>query len=462
DEVRRLPLVEEISFRGFRGGPGGDAIDVELFGADTESLKAAAEALKAALAPFGEVSALEDNLAYDREELSLTLTPQGEALGFEIDALGRTLRNRLGGIEAAAFPDGLRTGTIRVELPADELTADFLERTLLRTATGEYVPLADIVTVSARTGFSTVLRENGVVTVSVTGDLSEDDPERAEEIMAILADEILPDIAERFGIGFQLSGLAEQERDFLADAGLGFILCLIGIYFVLAWIFASWTRPAVVMAIIPFGLIGTIWGHMAWDVPLSMFTVVGLIGMTGIIINDSIVLVTTIDDYAKDRGLWPAIVDGVCDRLRPVLLTTLTTVLGLAPLLYEGSQQAQFLKPTVITLVYGLGVGMFIVLLVVPSVLAMQHDIGLRTQALRRAVGAGRRAPVLSGALIVAALAIAGLFAATLGAEIVTGAAILAVAALPGGALGHFALGSAAICIITALLGGVAMRRGAA
>ena len=310
DEVRQLPLAEEVSFRGFRGGPGGDAIDVELFGATTEVLKAAAEALKAALSAFPEVSGLEDNLAYDRQELSLSLTPQGEALGFEIATLGTVLRNRLGGIEAASFPDGVRTGTIRVELPEDELTADFLERMLLRTDTGEYVPLADIVSVSSRTGFSSVLRENGVITVSVNGDLSEDDPVRAEAIMEALETSILPDIAEEFGIGFNLSGLAEQERDFLSDATTGFALCIAGIYLVLAWIFASWTRPLVVMAIIPFGLIGTIYGHAAWDVPLSMFTVVGLIGMTGIIINDSIVLVTTIDEYAENRGLWPAIIDG--------------------------------------------------------------------------------------------------------------------------------------------------------
>jgi multidrug efflux pump subunit AcrB len=123
------------------------------------------------------------------------------------------------------------------------------------------------------------------------------------------------------------------------------MLCLLGIYLVLAWIFASWTRPMVVMAIIPFGLVGTIYGHLRWDVPLSMFTVVGLIGMTGIIINDSIVLVTTIDEKAETRGLIPAIIDGVCDRLRPVLLTTLTTVLGLAPLLYEGSQTRSSSNP---------------------------------------------------------------------------------------------------------------------
>merc|ERR1712034_238904 len=117
-----------------------------------------------------------------------------------------------------------------------------------------------------------------------------------------------------------------------------------------------------------------------------MFTVVGLLGMTGIIINDSIVLVTQIDEYASDRGIFDAIIDGAADRLRPVFLTTATTVLGLAPLLYERSADAQFLKPTVITLCYGLGFGMVLVLLVVPAMVAMQNDVARPLAALRRAV----------------------------------------------------------------------------
>jgi len=176
----------------------------------------------------------------------------------------------------------------------------------------------------------------------------------------------------------------------------------------------------VVMAIIPFGLVGTIWGHNVWDVPLSMFTVVGLLGMTGIIINDSIVLVTTIDEYATDRGLTPSIIDGTADRLRPVMLTTLTTVLGLAPLLFERSQQAQFLKPTVITLVYGLGFGLILVLLVVPALIAVQNDVARPMTALRRALGgphAGMRWLVgVTGVMLL------GWMGATLGWAVFSGA----------------------------------------
>ena len=389
EEVQNHPLAETVSFRSWRSGPGGDALDVQFYGADVQVLKAASEDLKTALLRYPEVSAVEDNLAYDKEEVVLELTPQGQSLNFTIDTLGRALRSRLNGIEAATYPDGPRSAEIRVELPRDELSADFLERTLMRSPGGIYVPLSDIVSVSQRTGFSTVRRENGIRLISVTGDISEDDPARAADIGKALEEEILPDIASRRQIEWRLSGLSEQEDDFLSDAGTGLILCLAGIYLVLAWIFASWSRPMVVMAIIPFGLVGTIWGHYLWEVPLSMFTVVGLLGMTGIIINDSIVLVTTIDEYAETRGLVPSIIDGAADRLRPVMLTTLTTVLGLAPLMYESSQQAQFLKPTVITLVYGLGFGMLLVLLVVPALVAIQHDAARPVMALRRALRRG-------------------------------------------------------------------------
>ncbi|UZD90199.1 efflux RND transporter permease subunit [Cognatishimia activa] len=388
DRVQKHPLAETVSFRGWRSGPGGDSLDVQFFGADSETLKAAAEDLKDALLAYPEVSAVEDTLPYDKEELILDLTPQGQALGFTIDGLGRVLRHRLNGLEAATYPEGPRTASIHVTLPDGELTADFLERTMMRTPSGNYVPLADIVSVDRKTGFSTVRRENGVRVISVLGDISEDDAARATEIEDALKDNILPEIASIQQVEWHLAGLSEQESSFLTDARNGLILCLAGIYLVLAWVFASWTRPLVVMAIIPFGLVGTIWGHHYHDVPLSMFSVVGLLGMTGIIINDSIVLVTTIDGYAKERGIIPSIIEGTAERLRPVMLTTLTTVLGLTPLLFERSQQAQFLKPTVITLVYGLGFGVLLVLLVVPALLAAQQDVGKMLRSYRRAVKA--------------------------------------------------------------------------
>ncbi|MGB0959219.1 MAG: efflux RND transporter permease subunit [Halocynthiibacter sp.] len=373
--VQKTPLVAVLSFRSWRQGPGGDALSVELYGAESTILKAAAEGLKARLTQFPEVSALEDSLAYDKDEYILELTPTGEALGFRIEQVGRDLRARLDGIEAATYPEGARMASIRVELPATAQNSDFLDQFLMRSDRGEYVPLADIVNVKVQSGFSVIQRENGVQVVTVSGDISEDDPARAAAISELIQTEILPNLERDFPVQTQMSGLAEQEDEFLNDAKVGFGLCLLGIYLVLAWIFKSWARPLVVMIVIPFGVIGAIFGHWLLSVPLSMFSVVGLIGMTGIIINDSIVLVTTVDEFREKLTLKQAIIEGVTNRLRPVLLTTLTTVFGLMPLLFEKSVQAQFLKPTVITLTFGLGFGMVLVLMVVPAFLMIGRDI---------------------------------------------------------------------------------------
>ena len=458
ETVGRHPLVDTISFRGWRSGPGGDALDVRFYGADAATLKEASEALKSALTSYPEVSAVEDNLTYDKEELVLELTAQGRALGFSIDSLGRVLRHRLNGLEAATYPDGPRSASIRVELPASEQSADFLDGSMMRTPTGNYVPLADIVTVSRSTGFSTVRRENGVRLINVTGDISEDDPARAQEITDTLVESILPDIASRFQVSWEMAGLQEQEEEFFEDILSGMILCFTGIYIVLVWVFSSWTRPVVVMSIIPFGFVGAIYGHYVFDVPLSIFSVVGLLGMAGIIINDSIVLVSTVDEYAKDRGLLPSIIDGAADRLRPVFLTTATTVIGLAPLLSEKSQQAQFLKPTVITLTFGLGFGLVLVLMVVPALLAIQTDVSRQVQAMRRA----RKSPQLAPVLLPSMVAIAVWGVVCLRMYLVPGAAPAALTGLaPMATLGVFSAGAGVICLLAYMVGTVILwRRG--
>ena len=465
EEVRSHPLLEELSFRGGRYGPGGDALSVDLYGADVATLKAAAEAAKAALLIYPEVSAVEDSLAYDKEEMILSLTPQGQALGFEIGALGRALRDRLNGIEAATYPMGTRTAAIRVELPAGELTADFMDRTLMRAGPGVYVPLADIVAVTERSGFSTIRRENGLRIVTVTGDVQADDPARANAVQEDLRKLILPRIEADFGVSVRSSGQAEQEREFLGDAWLGFLMALLGIYLTLAWAFASWSRPLVVMSVIPFALTGAVLGHDVWGVPMSMFSIVGLIGMVGIVVNDSIVLVSAVDEYSEKRGMFPAIIDAVADRLRPIFMTSSITVLGLVPMLYERSSQAIFLKPTVITLVYGLGLGMFIVLFLVPAVLGIQADWDRQWRAFRRVLR-GRRAGAarLRRVILGTGVLIAGAFGATVGWVLVTGALPGPLAGLAGGlpagiaALGLFLMAVTGIVGLALVLGALALR----
>ena len=421
DAVRRHPMLEVLSFRNWASGPGSDSLDIRFYGANSEVLKKSAESLKGALLKYPEVSGVEDSLSYDKEELILDLTPQGQALGFSIGDLGQVLRDRLNGIEAVTYPDGVRSAKIKVIIPANELTSSFLESTFLRAQGGEYVPLSDIVTVISKIGFSSVKRENGIQLISVTGEIDEDNVDAIEEIEKQLRIEILPKIEQDFGVSSEFSGLAKQESDFLADAQFATIISMVGIFLTLCWVFSSWARPLVIMLIIPFGLVGTIYGHNTWDVPMSMFSIIGLIGMTGIIINDSIVLVTTIDEYAEDRGLIPAIIDGTCDRLRPVILTSLTTILGLAPLLFETSRHAQFLRPTVITLTYGLGFGLLLVLLIVPSLIAVQSDIQKQVVAFRRSLSLQKKGQTLRITIGILSLLVMISFSTNLGAYLYNG-----------------------------------------
>ncbi|MEO1328533.1 MAG: efflux RND transporter permease subunit, partial [Pseudomonadota bacterium] len=225
---------------------------------------------------------------------------------------------------------------------------------------------------------------------TVNGDVVED-AETAGAVQTALRERILPEIETLYGVETAEGGLAKQEREFLSEAAIALWACLFGIYVTLAWVFASWLRPLAVMMAIPFALIGAIWGHWVHGLPMSIFSIVGLIGMAGIVINDSIVLITTIDERAKRQAMAEAVVDGVCDRFRAVLLTTLTTVGGLAPLLFEQSRQALFLKPTVVTLAYGLGFGLILVLLVTPALVMLQHDVGLRLKSFRRSLSLARR-----------------------------------------------------------------------
>jgi len=383
-EIVRLPLLETLSLRGERAGPGGVAIDVRLTGGDPDTLKAASEEIKAALAEMPGVSGLDDSQPYDKPEYLLALTPKGEAIGFTTDEVAAQLSRRLDGAEATSFARDGREIEIDVRLPEAVTGPGYLHAATLRVpGGGGFVPLTDIVTITETQGYAAIRRVDGEVVLTVTGAVSEDARVR-EAVQEALSERILPVVAARHGVGWALGGLAEQEREFLSDALVGFVLGVIGIYLTLAWIFGSWVRPLIIVAVIPFGLVGAVWGHWLHGVPLTMFSVVGLIGMAGIVINDSIVLITTIDQKSRTRARFHAIVDGAADRLRAVMLTTLTTVGGLAPMLFEDSRQAQFLKPTVITLAYGLGFGMVLVLIVTPALLMVQHDVHSRLHAARR------------------------------------------------------------------------------
>lgn len=373
EELPALPGLERIAITEQRGGPPGRDLDVRMTGGEPRELKAAALEVRDLLAGFEGVSDIEDDLPYGKQELILEVSPRGAALGFTTESVGRQVRNAFEGAIAKRFARNEEEVTVRVQLPPDERTRA-LEDLFLRTPAGTEVPLTEVVAVREQSGFSRLRREDGKSFVSITAEVDEN-VTSSNAIVTALRTQGLPEIAAKYNLTFDFAGRAEEQAEAFGDLGLGAQVALVAIYIILAWVFASYVRPVVVMAIIPFGLVGAVLGHLAMGFDLTLLSFVALLGLAGILVNDSIILVAQID-HRLDEGedVRTAVIGGVEDRLRAVLLTSLTTVGGLLPLLFETSLQAQFLLPMAITLAWGLATATFLVLLVVPAILGIQED----------------------------------------------------------------------------------------
>lgn len=386
--IVELPGIEKIALLERRGGPPGRDLDIRLVGGTPPVLKAAAQELKAVLETYPGVSDIEDDLPYGRPELILELTPRGSALGFTSGSLAQQVRDAFEGRIARRFARGDEEVAVRVQLPGHERAESDLRNLVLRSPGGNEVPLSDLADIGEQAGFDRIRRENGRREVAVTAEV-DSGVTNANAVLARVAVESLPEIAARHGLSWRLAGRSEEQARTLGDLRTGALVALAVIYIVLAWVFASYLRPLVVMAIIPFGLIGAVIGHLLLGMDLTILSLVALLGLSGVLVNDSIVLVRTIDQrIAAGELAQSAIRNGAADRLRAVLLTSLTTIGGLTPLLFETSLQAQFLIPMAITLVFGLALATFLVLGLVPALLAIQED--LRRLLRRRTAGPAR------------------------------------------------------------------------
>ncbi len=374
--IRPLAGIDEMSIREPQGGPPGRDLDVRLSGADAATLKKAALDLRTTLGRFPGISDDADNLPWGKPELILNVSPRGRALGFTTDAVGRQVRDAFEGAIAHRFARDDEEVTVRVRLPEGTLTESRLRSLYLRSPGGAEVPLSEVVTLSSDRGFSVIQREDGVREVSVTAEVDEA-VANPTELVATLAAGPIVELRQTYGVQARFAGKAEEQGETLADMRLGTMAGLTTIYIILAWVFASYTRPVVVMSIIPLAAVGAIVGHWLTGYDLTLLSLIGLLGLSGIVVNDSIILVSTIDERLKG-GQPPAaaIVHGTRDRLRAVILTSLTTIGGLLPLMFETSLQAQFLKPMALTLVFGLITTTLLVLFVIPAMMAIQNDVG--------------------------------------------------------------------------------------
>ncbi len=377
--LNRPPGLEYLTITSRTGGHPGRDLEVRLTGQDAAVLKRAALQLSDALSAIPGVQAVEDDMPYGQQQLIFRLSPLGESLGLSVEDVGRQLRAAFEGELAQIFNEGDDEIEVRVMLPDSErhrLAA--LEDFSLFLPGGETAPLLSLIALEERRGFKAMRHAEGQLAVTVYADVNKKIA-NANAVRDQLSGEVLPAVVQQHDLSWEFTGRAEDQRETADDMKRGALFALAMIYIVLAWVFGSYGWPLVVMAIIPFGVVGALYGHFLMGVTPTILSMFGLFALSGIIVNDSIILVVFYKQLReKGSAVREAIVEAACQRLRAVLLTSLTTIAGLLPLLFETSLQAQFLIPMAVSISFGLAFGTFLVLLLVPTLLAGLEGLRLR------------------------------------------------------------------------------------
>jgi multidrug efflux pump subunit AcrB len=371
--------IETFTLSESRAGPPGNDIDVRLTGASAEVLKQAGQEVSEALKLLPGVNAIEDDMPYGQEQLIYKIKGQGEVLGLTVNNVGRQLRTAFDGRLVQIFQDGDDEVEVRVMLPDSERnTLATLENFMLQLSQGGSVPLSSVVEFEARRGFDVLRHTDSQLAIHITANV-DTKLNNANNIIDDLKQDFLPDLTQRYGVKAGFEGRAEDQAETIKEMKQGLMLALILIYLILAWVFSSYGWPLVVMAAIPFGLIGALFGHAVMGIDLTILSLFGIFGLSGIVVNDSIILVTFYKQL-REKGMatTEAIIEAASHRLRAVLLTSLTTIGGLTPLLFETSRQAQFLIPMAVSISFGLMFATVLVLLVIPALLSVHESISDR------------------------------------------------------------------------------------
>jgi multidrug efflux pump subunit AcrB len=381
-----IPGAVELSFASTILSAGAP-VHLEIAGSDLDELVSAAERLKRALAVYPGVMDLSDSFRGGKQEIELEILPEAEALGLTLSDLAVQVRQAFYGHEVQRIQRGRDDVKVMVRYPAeDRHSLGDLERMRIRTADGSAVPFASVARATLGRGFSSIQREDGRRVVSVTAAVDVRTG-NANEIVADLKRTALPDIAAihpRVSVSF--AGEQREQAQVLGSLIRGWIIALIAIYALLAVPLRSYAQPLIIMSAIPFGLVGAVAGHLIMQYKFSMMSVVGLVALSGVVVNDSLVLV----DYVNRRRsqgapLQEAIREAGVARFRAILLTSLTTFAGLTPLLMEQSMQAKFLIPMAISLAFGVIFATVVTLVLVPvGYLILEDLIQLATRLLGR------------------------------------------------------------------------------
>lgn len=360
-----LPGVESLTFRA-EIGHHGDPIDVEFSGNDLSKLSEVADKLKEYLHQFPEVFDIEDSYSDGKEELQIELKPEAYALGFTRSDVLNQIRNGFFGYQVQRIQRGRDDIRVMVRFPESERKSVYnLADQRITNSDGQSVPLGQIVDLKPGLSPASIIRIDRYRTVKVTADVNKD-----KANMTLIRDDLSGYLQKLMapypGITYKFGGETEEQRESFSSMLYGLVIVLFVIYALLAIPFKSYAQPFIVMSVIPFGVIGALLGHWIMGMDLTMPSMLGLMALVGIVVNDSLVLVDYINKHKQEMGLEEAILTAGAARFRPVMLTSLTTFIGLMPLLYEQSTQAQFLIPMATSLGFGVLFATFITMLLVP------------------------------------------------------------------------------------------------
>lgn len=399
DKTGFIPNTRELRFYSSTNAGGGANINLNLMGSDYRQLELAANELEQKLRDYAGVFDVTNSYSRGSEEIVLQIKPGAEQLGLSASDLGRQVRQAFYGEEAQRILRGRDELKVMVRYPLDErVSIASLEEMRIRTADGAEVPFGQVAEVQIGEGFAAITRIDRQRTVSLTADV---DPLIAQSASVIqdIRSNFIPQLLERYpSVSFGLGGASQEQAELIQRIAIFFGAAMFLMYALLAVPLKSYIQPLIVMSIIPFGMIGALVGHILFDTTISMMSLFGLVALAGVVVNDSLIMVDFINRNQEEEGtsLEDAIVGAGTVRFRAILLTTVTTFLGLLPIMFETSLQAQLVIPMTLSLGWGIVFGTILSLLMIPSLYLMLEDVRKlwprrRKAALHRALPLGAR-----------------------------------------------------------------------
>ena len=372
-----VPGVKDVSFFSSLFSAG-DAVNVQLSSKYMDDLLAAKDELKTKLVQFPGVFDVKDNYNVGKEEISITLLPGAANYGITMMMVASQVRQAFYGLEVQSVQRGRDEVKIMLRYPEKERSSiSNLENMMIRTPEGSTIPVRQIARLDIGEGLASIQRKDRKRSINVTADVDLT-LTTGNEVVAAVTASILPQILQKYNsISYSLEGEQQEQGQNLKSIGKNFLIAMVVVYILLAIPFKSYFQPLIVMSSIPFGLTGAVIGHLILGMNFSVLSLMGIVALTGVVVNDSLVMVDFINRYRRDgHSIEEAVMEAGPRRFRPIFLTSLTTFAGLVPLLLEKSTQAQFMIPMAVSLAFGVVFATTITLLLVPvSYLILEKHI---------------------------------------------------------------------------------------